>query len=103
MKSEQKLLSYLEIPEASLLGLVKRDFDILLQEELKLVEDWIKNKRCGCSKDMHVQKREIALKCEHIREEKINKLKEKEEKINSKLNVLSLRKLLEFQRIRQSH
>jgi hypothetical protein len=66
-------LNYFSIPEENLGVLIDFEFKELHKIEREIKEDWIKNNRCDCVKNLRVGK---VLRCEHIKKEKREKTKE---------------------------
>ena len=46
MNKQELIQAYTTMPEASLLGIIKREQREVLEIEVAIVEDWIKNEKC---------------------------------------------------------
>ncbi|KKK58312.1 hypothetical protein LCGC14_3045720 [marine sediment metagenome] len=95
MKHEEKDFPFFKMPKVSLLKLLDIENKRALAEELKIVDDWIKNERCECSKNPLIKNKKIALDCEHlnkkISENKIiSDSKSKIEKMSSALHYRTM-------------
>lgn len=84
------------MPEVQLLNLARVEFDKWIKEELKIVEDWIKNKRCKCVENPNIQNKKISLDCEHLNEEKAkNKIiQEADNKSKRMSSALMIRRMI---------
>lgn len=89
--------TYLQMPEASLVGLLDRDFEKLFQIEKKIREEWINRRKCACVNNPDVLNKRLLLTCEHVKKEIKEKTKEVEKKMNFKSDILILRNLISFQ------
>ncbi len=94
-KINKEDLKFFNMPKVSLLALLDLEFNKALKIELKIVNDWIKNKRCKCVEHPDIQSKRISLNCKHL-----NKVIEKaigdfNIKIRRMSNVLLIRNLLE--------
>jgi len=93
MNEQELTYSYLTMPEASLLGILGRDHKDILDRELKIVDDWIKNERCECAKNPLIKNKKRALDCEHLNKEIDRKIKKEKKEIEFKCGLLNFRVL----------
>ena len=98
---EQELFTYLSLPEIYLLGLLNLDYEKVLKIELEIVDDWIKNERCGCCKNYLIKNKKISLDCEHLNNEIEEKIKKIKKSIEFKSNALKFRLLYKSKSFRQ--
>ena len=101
MKKEDIMKSCINMPIAQLLGLLNMKYKEVLDIELKIVNDWIKNKRCKCSENRLVQEKKVSLNCEHLNKEIEKHTKEKEFIIELMSNCLNFRNLMKSDKFRR--
>jgi hypothetical protein len=101
--NSQIIQTYLTMPEVRLLRLINSERKDLIDWEVNFVNNWIKNKGCKCCENQRIQNKQIALRCNHIKEEiEKKKNKEKEKKLNIKLDILIYRDWIYSKRIKDS-
>ena len=66
IKHQEEDLSFFKMPQVSLLKLLDMEHKTALAIELRIVNDWIKNERCECSKNPLIKNKKISLDCEHL-------------------------------------
>lgn len=89
----QLLAAYVEMPEATLLGLINRDYESLLKIQKKIRGMWIESKKCPCIYSRQAVNKKIVLSCEHIEKEIELRSRKIKEKIKIKSDVLAYRSL----------
>lgn len=82
--------NYFLIPEERLGVLIDFEFKELHRIEKEIKEDWVKNNKCDCVKDLKSGK---VLRCEHIKKEKLEKTKELRNQLRKKCFVSQFRTL----------
>ena len=95
IKHSKEDIPFFTMAKASLLGLIKREYKISFDEEWRIVDDWIENKKCKCSKNINIQNKKISLDCKHLNRkiDSNKKIKEAREKIERMSSALVYRNL----------
>lgn len=88
-------IPFFTMSESSLSKLLDIEFKKLCNEQLKVVNHWIKNKRCLCSRKKEIQEKKMSLRCGHISKNfKNNKIiQDADRKIKRMSSALSIRRL----------
>lgn len=94
IKHKKEDIPFFLMPKASLLSLLDIEYKKSLDEELKIVDKWIKDKKCLCVNDDIISKR-ISLDCKHL-----NKVIEKNKLISdSKSKIERMSSAMHFRTI----
>ena len=90
---KEKAIALIQMPEVQLLSLLEFECQVILKEELKIVEDWIKNKRCKCAEHLNIQNKINSLDCKHLNSKLDKNLGEKNKSLEFKSKKLIERNL----------
>lgn len=88
MKRKDRVRVYLEMPITRLLGIIERERKEILGIELEIVDNWIKNKRCKCSKHPDIQSKRISLNCNHLNKKIEKEIGQRNREFDLKSNIL---------------
>lgn len=98
IKHSKEDIPFFTMPKIRLSVLLNIEYRTALDEECRIVDDWIKNKRCKCSKEKGIQEKKFSLDCKHLNKKiDSNKIitdsRKKIERMSSALNYRNFAKV----------